>query len=56
MAGSRGKPKPTLRDLGKAIASSEEHAALTSTLQNAHPMAAALVGAALVEQELDKLL
>jgi hypothetical protein len=54
---SRGKPKPKLRDLSREHASAEESTAIVMAAQEeGQPIAAAILGAAIVEQELEALL
>lgn len=53
---NRGKVKPKLRDLSKAIPTKEQADALSREVYTAHPIAAAIIGTAMVEHELDTLL
>jgi hypothetical protein len=53
---NRGVKKPKLRDLSLAILTHEETRALRAAIPKADPIAAAILGTALVEHELDVLL
>jgi DNA-binding MltR family transcriptional regulator len=53
MSRNRGKPKPKLRDLGRIPPTDEEIKALRNAAQSADPIVTAILGAVLVEHELD---
>jgi hypothetical protein len=53
---NRGKPKPKLRDLGRDHPSYEETKAVFEATRGAQPITAAILGAVLVELELERLL
>lgn len=55
--GSRGKPKQSLRDLSREHATSEEVTAVSKAILSASsPIVAAILGATIVEQEMEVLL
>ncbi|MGH6848272.1 MAG: hypothetical protein ACREC0_12795 [Methylocella sp.] len=56
MTRNRGKPKPKLRDLSRARPTDEEPKTLIDAFYTASPIARAIIGAVLVEHELDELL
>lgn len=53
---NRGTPKPKLRDLSRQPPSNEEVASLFETLESPHPITRAILGAVLIEHELEKAL
>lgn len=53
---SRGKPKPSLRDLSRQIPTREQRTALAAAFDEGAPFVTAILGQALVEHELETLL
>jgi hypothetical protein len=53
---NRGKPKPKLRDLSRAKLTTEEQSLLSGEFFSAPPISAAILGAVMVEHELDACL
>ena len=54
--GSRGRKKQKLRDLSRAIPTGDEVIELGRSLVNAHPTAAGILGAVIVEHDIETLL
>ena len=54
--GSRGRKKPKLRDLSRDIPTKDELIAINRALGEAHPTAAGILGAVVVEHDLETLL
>jgi DNA-binding MltR family transcriptional regulator len=53
---SRGKPKPKLRDLSRAIPTDQDKDTWISSIYKQHPMVCAIWGTSMVEHELEDLI